>query len=302
MRLPGWNETHRLSNIVWLWYLMNLAVGLLIVAPLTLTGLTFLSRSMEGARLLHDFDLSWLVEFAANGRYQQFLAWIPVAGALGTVFLLLTTFLSGGTLATLENPNESFFVGCARWFPPFFRLMLMSLPVYASVIAIRMLMDRAFQKLNADSMTEMPAAVEHLFSFGLLIAALCVVNMMFDYAKIHMVLHGDRRAWRAFGEARHFVILRFGAAAKVYATLFFCGLLMLAVYHVWSEAIGQASGAGVFVVLVFRQVYLFYRTKLRVAFLVGEHQLMKSLLPPPPEPMPFWMEEKELEAEPEPYL
>jgi hypothetical protein len=262
-----------LRKIVWLWYALNVITATAIALPLILTGAAFLGPSGEKARLFENFDLSWITEFGYSANFQQFLAWAPVAGLMGGAFVLLTTFLSGGTLAVIEDREASFFGACARWFPPFLRLLLISLFLYAIAFAIRGLINRGFRKLFPDEMSGKPAAIESFLAFVLLVGMVCFVNMVFDYAKIHLVTLGHRKAWRATGQALRFVFANLGPASCLYGTLFLFGLLMLAVYHVWSEAVGQSSGLAVFALLLIRQVYLYFRTRLRVTFLDRQYAL-----------------------------
>src|SRR5262249_33857086 len=147
----GMNAVGKLREIVWTWYAFNLLFALVIVAPIVVAIASMLGESLENERLFKNFDISWITEFGYSGHWQQLTVWAPPAAAVGAAYLLMTTWLSGGLLTVLRDPSESFFAGCARWFPPFVRLMLFGLVLYAIAFAFRGGVAALGRKIATDS-------------------------------------------------------------------------------------------------------------------------------------------------------
>jgi hypothetical protein len=277
----GYREVRCRKKILWTWYLGNLLCAAAIVAPLVIAIAGALGQSLENPRLFDNFDLSWVTEFGWNARWAQPTIWIPVVATAGAVFVLLTTWLSGGWLAVLHDSKDSFFAGCARWFPPFLRLFLMALVGYAIAFGVRAGFGALARKVGDDSMSAQPSAYLSMIGFVLFWKVLLFVNMIVDYAKIHMVAHGDRKARRGLRAAFRFVFAHYRRTVTIYGVLTGYGLLMLAVYHIVSEVIGQASMGAVLLLFVVRQVYMFGRTWLRMVFLASGYSYLASLMPGP---------------------
>jgi hypothetical protein len=275
----GIKEVGGRKKIVWAWYGTNLLSALVIVGPLVIAIAGALGESLENHRLFDNFDLSWITEFGWSARWEQLTVWLPVAAMIGALFVLMTTWLSGGLLAILRDPKDSFFAGCARWFPPFLRLFLMALFGYAIAFGLRVAVGALARKTGEASMSAQPSAYLSMFGFVLFWTVALFVNLIVDYAKIRMVVTGDRKARSALRAAFRFVFANFWRTVTIYSILTGYGLLMLGAYHGLSEVIGQTSVGAVLLLLLIRQVYMLGRTWLRMVFLASEHVYFSSLIP-----------------------
>ena len=284
----GIREISQRRKLVFTWYGLNLLFALVIVAPIALAMAGMLGDSLETKRLFDNFDISWITEFGYSAHWNQLVMWLPMVALLGGAFVLLTTWLSGGLLAVLHDPRESFTAGCGRWLPPFVRLLLLASLLYGVAFAIRAGFASLLRKLGEDSMSGQPAAYGAMATFVITFAACSFVTMLVDYAKIHMVTHGERKARRGLAQGIRFVFGNLKRCLGIYLGLTVYLLLMLAVYHMCSEVIGQASIGAVLLLFVVRQIYMLGRTWLRMVFLASEHAYFASRIPKPaskPEPL-----------------
>jgi len=284
-------EVSRRKKIVWAWYGLTLLCSIVIVAPMVAAIGAYLNTSLENPRLFENFDMSFIAEFGWHSQWQQFTMWMPAAALVGAAFVFMTTWLSGGWLAVLRDPAESFFAGCARWFPPFVRLALLSSIGYGIAFAVLAVGNAIVRKIADDSMSAQPSAYGSMISFVLFCSAFLFVNLVVDYSKVHMVTHGDRVARRAVRAAFRFVFANLRTCVTTYLLLTGYGLLMLGVYHGVSEVIGQASMGAVLMLFVIRQVYMWGRTWVRMVFLASASCYLISRLPKPPEPEPMPLQE-----------
>ncbi len=281
-------------KLVFTWYGLNLLFALVIVAPIAIALVAMLGESLENKRLFDNFDLSWVTEFGYSAHWNQVSMWLPVVALLGGLFVLLTTWLSGGLLANLHDPRDTFTGGCGRWFPPFLRLLLLAGLFYGIAFGLRAGFVSLFRKLGEDSMSGKPSAYGAMATFVITWALFGFVNMLVDYAKIHMVAHGERNARRGLAQGIRFVFRNLRRCLGLYLVLNGLMLLMLAVYHVSSEVIGQASIGAVLLLFLVRQFYMFGRTWLRMVSLASEYAIFASHIPKPaPKPEPLLEESLE---------
>ncbi|HNX96182.1 MAG TPA: hypothetical protein PKK12_00740, partial [Candidatus Aminicenantes bacterium] len=120
--------------------------------------------------------------------------------AMTSGWLLLSVYLNGGLIAGLALPRRRFLGDCGEYFPRLLRLFLLSLPVYLIAVLGATLLAELLRALNPDPVTEWGELWRQWARLGLLAAALAVVNLVFDLAKIALVRRQDGKAWRALGE------------------------------------------------------------------------------------------------------
>ena len=110
--------------------------------------------------------------------------------------------------------------------------------------------------------------------FGLL---LVVVNVIFDYAKIRIVVEDRRSALGALSAAMRFVWRQLGRVAGLYALN---GLAFLILIAIWALVAPGARGGGLTLWLGFlvAQLYLLARLALKLQFLASETALFQSSL------------------------
>ena len=154
----GMRQIGQRKGLIWKWYLLNFACALVIVAPLAIAISAALGTSLDSARLFQNFDISWVTEFGWSTQWSGVTTLAPLFAMIVAVFVLLTTWLSGGLLTVLREPGASFAGGCGRWFAPFVRLFLFMLIGYGLAFALRGACASLFSKLGDDSMSGKPAA------------------------------------------------------------------------------------------------------------------------------------------------
>ena len=145
-----------------------------------------------------------LIAFATETFIQLYV----IAG----LYLLFNLMLTGGILGHLLQGTERFsmrhfwaFGGAYFW--RFFRLLLYAAPFYGLVFLAFNLASRWLARgmSQATAMGHYPWY--RLVLYGALVLGLALVNMVFDYARIHTVKHEVRGMWRAMWEGLKFCAL-----------------------------------------------------------------------------------------------
>jgi hypothetical protein len=251
------------KKVLLVYYAVNLLAAAVVTAPVAIVLSTILGHTRESARLFRNFEVDWLMETVLQLHPTPAIGLLAVASAVGALYLLTNTFLAGGAIAAIERRDESFFASCARYFPRFFRIFLISLLFYGAVYGIVRSLLSARSRWFENSMREAPQdiatwciwLVGFLLFFG--------VNLTFDYAKVVCVVE-DRKALRSTARAIRFGARHFGSAYALFAIAALVAIAFLAIYHVLSGWIGQGSIAAVAGVFILRQLCIIARFWVRL--------------------------------------
>jgi hypothetical protein len=259
-----------------LYYVVNLLAAAVVVAPVAMILSTVLGQSLESERLFGNFDADWMMETLLQFHTTPAIGLLAGAVLVAVLYLLTNTFLAGGAIAAFARPGESFFAACARYFPRFFRIFLISLLFYGVVFGILRGLSAARSRLFEDSMRAAPEDIATwcIQFIGLLL--LFVVNMTFDYAKIICVIE-DRKALRSTFRGARFSVRHLGSTYALFVIAAAVGIALLAIYHLISEWIGQGSVAAVIAVFILRQVYITARFWVRLWTWGSELALFRDL-------------------------
>jgi hypothetical protein len=270
----------RNRKVLLVYFAVNLLAAAVAVAPFAIILNTVLGHSLESDRLFGNFELDWLIETLLRFHATPAIGLLATAASVGVLYLVTNTFLAGGAIASLERRGESFFAACARYFPRFFRIFLISLLFYGVAFGIVSGLSSARSRWFEDSMRAAPGdiAMWCIQLIGLLL--LFAVNMTFDYAKIICVVE-DRKALKSTLRAIRFAVRHFSSAYALFVVASAVGIALLAIYHVLSEWIGQGSVAAVVVVFILRQVDIIARFWVRLWTWGSELALFRDLYQKP---------------------
>ena len=219
----------------------------------------------------------------------------PIAGAIAA-YLLVWVFLSGGILDRYARQRRThahgFFAACGVFFWRFLRLGLIAGAVYWTLFAYvhRWLLDDAYEKLIVDVSEERVALLWRFGLYAVFGAALMLVNIAIDYAKVRLVVEDRRSAIGALSAALGFLGRHPGRAFGLYALN---GLAFLVVVAVWSLVAPGAGGAGLsmWAGLAVTQLYLLARLVLKLQFIASQTALFQRSLAHAgytAAPLPLW--------------
>ncbi len=285
-------------------------VNVLVAVPLTLQLRASLEDSF-GTSLVADamrdgFDTGWHGEFEAGAQgfettftpsitgpaavLDHLDAWLsgglfelpPALVALGVAYALAWAFLLGGILDRWARPvggggPERFFAACGRFFPRFAALALLAGVVYFSIY----LFGRWLYPLIEDAardVTEEKTVMAWMLAGALLCAALLhATRMLFAYAKIAVVVEGNRGALSCLGLAGRTVGRDPLRTLGVNPGFGLLTALLLALYATAAPGVGQSTLPTVVLAFLFSQLYLVARLTLRLGLLGGQMHLYRAL-------------------------
>jgi len=207
---------------------------------------------------------------------------VPVAGALA-VYLAGWTLLVGGIIDRYarQRPTRAygFFAASGVNFFRLLRLAVVSGIVYWWLFAYvhRWLFSEWYVAQTRGMSVERDAFIWRVAlyaGFGLLLIS---ANMLFDYAKVRLVVEDRRSALGALSASARFLARHPRRAIGLYALN---GLTFLAVLAVWALIAPGADGGGFSIWLAFLagQLYVLARLLLKLQFLASQIALFQSSL------------------------
>jgi hypothetical protein len=316
----GWKRVRSAPALLVGVYAMTLALALPLA--ITMRGLlqTHLGASLAAEGAANGVNYDWWQEFTsqATGLGTTFSPTIigfaasldnisslidgqreivPIAGALA-LYLVAWTFLVGGIIDRYARQRplraSGFFAASGVHFFRLLRLGVVAGLVYWWLFVylhrwlfLEWLTERT--RIMAVEREVFLWRVALYIAFGIL---LVVVNVVFDYAKIRIVVEDRRSALGALSAALRFVWRQRGRVAGVYALNALAFLVLMAI---WALIAPGARSGGLVLGLGFlvAQLYVLARLALKLQFLASQTALFQSCLAHASyaaTPLPAWPE------------
>lgn len=205
-----------------------------------------------------------------------------IAGAVAA-WMVIWSFLSGGVLDRLARARRTrssgFFAACGVHFWRFLRLGAVAWCVYATLFGYvhGWIFTDGIGRLTRDLTVERTAFFYRLAGYLLFGALLVVSNIVFDYARVRIVVEDRRSALGALVAGARFAWRNAGAVAALYLLNVFAFLLLIVLYGVMAPG-APAAGLGLVAVLVVGEVYIVARHYLKLVFYASETVFFQGAL------------------------
>ncbi len=282
----GFGTVKAAARLILLLYAANLAFSLVLAVPLHRSIAESVGRSDAGDRLAKGFDYVWWEEFRDKGHglsrsfgpsivgrgallnnlegliEMRFVEWPAEVILALLIFLVIRTFLAGGTLDLYrqEAPRFSlrpYLEGAIRRFPVFLGLMALSWVFFGSIgFLLAPRLRGLVEGVSRRALTERPGFWLGLAAGAVVWALLLIIQMIFDYARIRSVLRERRNVFHTFLDGLGFAARHPASTLGLAALLFLGGAVLSVVYVVVREAVGQGSPGGVVLAFVLQQAFI----------------------------------------------
>jgi hypothetical protein len=269
-------------------WLLNFLFSLPVVAPLAFVIHGQLAHSLAAGHVLAKLDVNWLTDLSTRywSAAPAFLALVLLAALL---YILLSVFLNGGIIGCLNRPEAKttladFFHDCGLYFWRFFRLFLLSLPVYLLVMGVFFqLIVAALKVLDRQATTEWPALIISNVRILALVLLLGLVSMFFDYVKIGLVTGARKKALRETWRTLAFVGRRFLKAWGLYLLSGLVFVLLTLIYLEIARVLPKNRPLLVLLFFFWQQLYVLGRQASKLLFFATELELVKHYQAAAPE-------------------
>lgn len=276
----GLNQMWSNKRLLLPFYIANLFFGLLIMLPFAYTLDDFVGPSLMRQKIGQAMDYDFIFEFlhyAASGlsTVTGMIMIIPF------IYMVVSLFLSGGAFLIFAGKEKYtpalFWGGAAAFFGRFVRLALMALPVLAALFCLRYLVDLFQWLFYGSDPYEYAIYWGAWFKMALGYLGLILYGLIFDYARIHLVITAGRKVrqslWRGAGFAFANLFKTFGLAF----VLFLIGWAMVLLYYFISHIFAAPGWFLMVLLVIIQQLYIIMRLALRLTAYAGQTELYRRL-------------------------
>lgn len=302
----GLRLTGRASRMVVFLFILNLLFSLVLAVPMYHILKDSFGQGETVEKMAEEFDYLWWEQFRYESQgvaktfspsiigkgalldnwdsllHMNFFNLPPMIVALVFLYILFRTFLAGGILSIYKNSAEKFEIqkflrGAGTYYFRFFLLMLFS---WVFFYVIGGILNRKFvtilSNISSRSYSEIPS-----FYFGLLFSAIILVlfllvQMVFDYARIHVVLEDRRNVFASFLKSMFFVLRHPGSTFGLYYLLLLASVALAVVYSLVIGILPDSGFPGVLAGLLVQEIFIFGTIWLRCWLYAGQMELFRS--------------------------
>ena len=283
------------------------AITLLVALPLAiaLRGMieAHLDDSLTATAVADGNDLDWWNEFAAqaSGLGTTFVPSIvgssavldningvldnlPIAATIAGVtsaWMVIWSFLSGGVLDRYarQRPTRThgFFAACGTHFWRFLRLGILAWLAYGFLFSLihPWLFNDLYPWLTRETTVERTAFLVRLILYLVFGVLLLACNLVFDYARIRIVVEDRHSAIGALVAGARFVG-RHSGAARLYLLNGVVFLVLVAIYVIVSP--GAPGGFAIWIALAIGQLYILLRHYVKLLFYASQIAFFQGAL------------------------
>lgn len=277
----GFIDTAKNYKVISYLWIINLLFSLLVVAPIYTFITKGLSESLMGDRLQMQLDFLWLGDVIyrlfESGSVLLFWLLVPAAG-----FWLLYVFLNGGILGTLKDSMEkvtlqNFFGYCGYYFWRFGKLFVISLLFYLVFVgAIFGIISELSDLLLKNAATQWPLIIAGFVKMAIFILLFSFVNMLFDYAKIRLVMTDNPKVFRELLETIRFVRRNLWRAWGLYFLIGILFVIVSVLYMEIAQVIPDHSQPLMLLLFLWQQVYIISRVWIKLHFFAAQMKFYQS--------------------------
>ncbi len=205
-----------------------------------------------------------------------------IAGAT-IAWMIVWSFLSGGILDRYarNRPTRTagFFAACGTHFWRFLRLAVVGWLVYALLFSVLhgWIFDVGYARLTRDVTVERQAFAIRAAGYLLFGSALVLCSMVFDFARVRIVVEDRRSAIGALVASLRFVRRNFSSVVVLYVLNGAVFAILLAAYAIVGQR-GPRSGWQMWAVLLAGELYILARHYVKLVFYASETALFQSAL------------------------
>jgi hypothetical protein len=303
----GFMATGRVPKMVLFLFIINLSFSLLLAIPMYNSLKDSFGRSEAGSRMTQGFDYIWWQEFRDDARgletsfspsiigkgailtnlenliQMRYFSSNPILVVFGLFYLILHTFLAGGILLIFSQDvprftMKEFIQGAGSHFLRFLGLMLFS---WVFIIIIGGLLRDVFipilSDISSNSLSEVtPFFIQLAFS-ALSFILLLFIQMVFDYARIKVVLEESRNIFKSTLEALVFVFKYPFSTFGLFYLIFLFQVVVTVIYILLKEIIPQSNFPWVLAAFIIQQLFIFAVIWIRCLLYSSQMQLYKYM-------------------------
>ncbi len=278
-------------------YAVNFSLAALLVIPMYTSLHNAIGNSGARDELWQGFDHEWWTEFdfhaeglektlrpslsggfgaifdnselLLTGKFTSFGTWIFI---FGVTYLFLSAFMNGGIIGLFAEEKRKFstsrfFSNAGLYFHHFFALALTAMLAFLLVYKIfSPVIFGVIDGLTADWLSDRAVWFLNLTGYGVLLLIVIFINMIFDYAKIILVVEKKESSWLCIWHSLKFAVQHLADAGGLYLLLSLVGVGLTLVFALLDSIINPSQLLVLILAVLFQQAFIMAKIWLRLNF------------------------------------
>lgn len=304
----GFSLIRKNASLIIIFFLANFILSLILTYPIYSSLDSSLSTSKVGDKAVEEFDYLWWQEFRdqANGIEKTFLPSkitgkgllldnlvllknigflnLPYPLSLGfLLFLIAQVFLSAGIISVYNQENvisrfHTFFSEGVRFFSRFLLIMFFSwILFFLAGFCLNQLFGSWVNKVAENSISERAPFFLNLFFSLVILLILFFVQMLFDYARINVVVNNSKNVIKSIINAFSFVFNNIGKTLGLYYLIIFIHLMLAVAFSLFERWLPQNSFLMIIALFFVQQIFVLGVITVRLWLYASELSLFKDI-------------------------
>jgi hypothetical protein len=269
-----------LKFLIFLW-ILNLAFAAILTGPIYGLLKESLLHNIRGEELTLSFDYQWFTEFKYT--YNEALQSLPsILIIVGVVYVLIQVFFMGGIYEILnsearKNRFIDFFYGCVRYFFRFFKVFLISLICYGGLYYLNLIYIKYIQLVTYSTESQFIIMAANSIRYLLIAALFGIMNIIFDYVRIRIVVHQSYDTLRDLWLTFKFLIKNFWTVSSLFWFIASIGAVIFLSYALIDNFLNPTSYLTIILLIFIRQFYLIGKIWVKLLFSSCQLELYKEI-------------------------
>jgi len=219
------------------------------------------------------------LELLLTGRFDSFGMWILTFAA---AYLLLAAFFNGGVIGLFADDKRTFslrkfFADSAFYFHHYFALALTAVLLFLVIYKLLSgLLFSVVDNLTAQWLSQRAVWSVNLAAYLVLLAVIIFVNMIFDYAKIIIVVAKKDSSWMCIWLALKFAVAHLAKTVGLYLLLSAVAIGLVSIAGLLLSVLQQGRILLFIIALLLQQVYIFAKIGWRLCFYSSQLSMYQS--------------------------
>lgn len=276
----GTRQIYYNTKFLLLMWISNSIGALVLTIPVYYLLSENLSRSLVSDKLAAGFDYLWFLQFA--NLYKSNLEQLPyLIYSIVGVYTLVQTFYLGGLISVFHLPKKNhmvdFFYGGIKFWLRFFKILLISLVLFAAAFIINDLLGDLISWAFERTGNYMTDFILRSLRYIILIILIGVVTIISDYAKVHIGVTDDNKIFESIKQSFLFIKHNFNIVFTVFFLVAIIGALGAIIYNIIEIFIPRTPYYFLLLAFILQQMLVIFRLAVRMLFYSTEVFLYKDL-------------------------
>ena len=270
-----------LKYIILLWG-VNTVFAILLTGPIFLFLKESLQHNVQADKLTETFSYLWFIEL--NYQFREIIETLPIILIMaGIIFALIQVFLLSGMYQILSGEAEKnhfidFFYGCVRYFYRFFKVFCISVVCYVGLYFVNIVYLNYTDILSMNSESEFLIILFNLLRYSTIILLFGILNLIFDYFRIRIVIHQNYNVLKDWWLSFKFVIKKFWRVSILFWFFATIGIMLSIIHTQINNYFNPTNYITIFAIFILNQLFIVTKIWVKLLFISSQIEYYRRII------------------------